>query len=57
VLVVYIAAMTFTLTYGGEHYVVDAFLGWAYAALAVWGVARLMSGRTGSGPLSRPGGR
>lgn len=35
----YILAMTFTLTYGGEHYVVDAFLGWAYAAVAVYGVA------------------
>lgn len=34
----YIAAMTFTLTYGGEHYVVDAFVGWAYAAVAVYGV-------------------
>lgn len=38
-LVVYILAMTFTLTYGGEHYIVDAFLGWAYAAVAVYGVA------------------
>ena len=38
-------AMTFTLAYGGEHYVVDAFVGWAYAAVAVFGVARL-SGRT-----------
>jgi hypothetical protein len=38
-LVLYILAMTFTLTYGGEHYVVDAFLGWAYAAVAVYGVA------------------
>ena len=38
-LVLYILAMTFTLTYGGEHYVVDAFLGWAYAAAAVYGVA------------------
>lgn len=35
----YIVAMTFTLTYGGEHYIVDAFLGWAYAAVAVYGVA------------------
>jgi membrane-associated phospholipid phosphatase len=38
-LVLYILAMTFTLTYGGEHYVVDAFLGWLYAAVAVYGVA------------------
>ncbi len=39
VLVAYVLAMTFTLTYGGEHYVVDAFLGWLYAAGAVYGVA------------------
>ncbi len=38
-LVLYVLAMTFTLTYGGEHYVVDAFFGWAYAAVAVYGVA------------------
>ena len=41
-LLVYVAAMTFTLTYGGEHYVVDAMLGWAYAAFAVWAVGRTM---------------
>ena len=40
-LVLYIVAMTFTLTYGGEHYVVDAFVGWLYAAVAVFGVAWL----------------
>jgi len=44
-LVLYILAMTFTLTYGGEHYVVDAFLGWAYAAAAVYGVAWLFRRR------------
>ena len=38
-LVLYVLAMTFTLTYGGEHFVVDAFIGWAYAAVAVYGVA------------------
>ncbi|MCW2615543.1 MAG: phosphoesterase PA-phosphatase related protein [Frankiales bacterium] len=38
-LALYVLAMTFTLTYGGEHYVVDAFIGWAYAAVAVYGVA------------------
>ncbi len=41
----YILAMTFTLTYGGEHYVVDAFLGWVYAAVAVYGVAWLFRRR------------
>ncbi len=38
-LVLYVLAMTFTLTYGGEHFIVDAFIGWAYAAVAVFGVA------------------
>ena len=37
-LVLYVVAMTFTLTYGGEHYVVDALIGWLYAAVAVYGV-------------------
>jgi hypothetical protein len=41
VLVLYILVMTFTLTYGGEHYVVDAFVGWVYAAVSVYGVAWL----------------
>ena len=44
-LVLYVLAMTFTLTYGGEHYVVDAFLGWLYAAAAVHGVAWLFRRR------------
>jgi membrane-associated phospholipid phosphatase len=44
-LLVYIAAMTFTLTYGGEHYVVDAVLGWAYAAFSVWVVSRVLQRR------------
>jgi hypothetical protein len=44
-LVLYVAAMTFTLTYGGEHYVVDAFLGWFYAAVAVFGVGWLFRRR------------
>jgi hypothetical protein len=44
-LVLYVLAMTFTLTYGGEHYVVDAFIGWAYAAVAVFGVAWWFSRR------------
>ena len=50
----YIAAMTFTLTYGGEHYVVDAVLGWVYAAVSVWLVARLMARRQRE---AVPGGR
>ena len=53
-LVLYIAAMTFTLTYGGEHYVVDAFAGWAYAAVAVWLVARVLQRRADA--VRRPAG-
>ena len=49
-LTAYIAVMTFTLTYGGEHYVVDAFVGWAYAAVAVHGVAWLLRDRHPTGP-------
>ena len=44
-LVGYILAMTFTLTYGGEHYIVDAFLGWLYAAGAVYGIGWLLDRR------------
>ena len=41
-LVLYIAAMTFTLVYGGEHYVVDVLIGWAYAVASVAAVAVLL---------------
>ena len=41
----YAAAMTFTLVYGGEHYVVDVLLGWAYAAAALVVVDRVRSRR------------
>jgi hypothetical protein len=51
-LVVYIFAMTFTLTYGGEHYVVDAFLGWAYAAAGVYAMRWLFDRNP---PKSSPG--
>ena len=53
-LVAYVAVMTFALAYGGEHYVVDAVVGWAYAAVAVVGVAGLSRrrARTGS-PTNR----
>jgi hypothetical protein len=50
-LVLYVVAMTFTLTYGGEHYVVDAFLGWAYAAAAVHGVRWCFDRRERREPL------
>jgi hypothetical protein len=45
-LIAYVVVMTFTLTYSGEHYVVDAVVGWAYAAVAVYGVAALFRRRT-----------
>ena len=41
-LVGYLAAMTFTLVYGGEHYVFDVLVGWLYAALAVGAVGWLL---------------
>ena len=41
VLLAYPLAMTFTLVYSGEHYVIDVLVGWAYVAavFAVVGVA------------------
>jgi hypothetical protein len=51
-LVLYVLAMTFTLTYGGEHYIVDAFIGWAYAAAAVYGVAWWFRRRERREPVS-----
>ena len=50
-LALYVLAMTFTLTYGGEHYIVDAFIGWAYAAAAVYGVAWMFRRRERHEPL------
>jgi hypothetical protein len=50
-LALYVLAMTFTLTYGGEHYVVDAFIGWAYAAVAVYGVAWFFRRRGAADPI------
>ncbi len=38
----YIAGMTFTLVYGGEHYVIDVLIGWAYAAGSVLAVRWLL---------------
>lgn len=34
-MVAYVLVMAFTLVYGGEHYVADVLMGWAYAAVAV----------------------
>lgn len=44
-LVTYVLAMVFTLVYGGEHYVSDVLMGWAYAAAAVFGVRWVASRR------------
>ncbi|MFI6448615.1 phosphatase PAP2 family protein [Kitasatospora sp. NPDC050543] len=44
-LAAYPAAMAFTLVYGGEHFIVDIVVGWAYAALICWGVPRLFGRR------------
>ncbi len=41
VLVAYLLAMAFALVVSGEHYVVDVFLGWAYAWAACWAWARI----------------
>jgi hypothetical protein len=53
-LVAYVAVMTFALAYGGEHYVVDAVAGWAYAAVAVFGVARVLRRRAPSAHAGTP---
>ena len=44
----YICAMTFTLVYAGEHYVVDVLLGWLYAAVALRVVDTVMARRARS---------
>jgi membrane-associated phospholipid phosphatase len=44
-LVAYVLVMVFALAYGGEHYVVDALVGWVYAAVAVLGTAALFRRR------------
>lgn len=38
ILVTYTVLMALTLVYSGEHYVIDALIGWAYAAAAVTAV-------------------
>jgi hypothetical protein len=49
-LVGYICAMTFTLVYGGEHYLADVLLGWLYAAISLVVVDRFRARRErGSG--------
>ncbi|MFD0410154.1 phosphatase PAP2 family protein [Kitasatospora sp. NPDC127116] len=58
VLVAYPLAMTFTLVYGAEHFIIDVFVGWAYAAVVVFGLRRLRNRRAAaatSGPAPAPG--
>ena len=52
-LVLYALAMTFTLVYGGEHYVTDILLGWLYAAVSVLAVS--LVGRARSRPVQTGG--
>lgn len=40
-LVLYVLAMAFTLVYGGEHYVFDVVVGWAYAVAVALAAAAL----------------
>jgi small basic protein len=42
VLVTYVLAMAFTLVYTGEHFVIDEFVGWSYAAIVFVSGSRLL---------------
>ncbi|WP_157537937.1 phosphatase PAP2 family protein [Kitasatospora azatica] len=44
-LALYPLAMAFTLVYGAEHFVIDILMGWAYAAVVVFGLGRLLDRR------------
>ena len=49
-LLCYPLAMTFTLVYAGEHYVIDVLVGWVYVGLAFRSSAgRALVGAIGSG--------
>ncbi|AUY51252.1 phosphatase PAP2 family protein [Streptomyces sp. CB01881] len=52
-LVAYPLAMAFTLVYGAEHFIVDIFAGWAYAAAVVFG-ARWLRAQPRAGLQGRP---
>jgi membrane-associated phospholipid phosphatase len=57
-LLAYPLAMTFTLVYSGEHYVIDVLVGWAYVAGTFWlvGLAERWW-RARRGPAPDPAGR
>jgi hypothetical protein len=40
--VAYVLAMAFTLVYTGEHFVIDEFVGWTYAAVVFVVGSRLL---------------
>jgi hypothetical protein len=57
VLLLYPLAMTFTLVYGGEHYVVDVLVGWAYVLVSfvvVGAAERRWSARRAEPPAGLP---
>ena len=45
-LVAYVAAMAFALTYFAEHYIFDILVGYVYAVAAFWLVSRILNRRT-----------
>ena len=58
-LLAYPLAMTFTLVYSGEHYMIDVLVGWAYVGMTflVVGLAERWWAATGRGtppPAQRP---
>jgi hypothetical protein len=57
VLVTYVFAMAFTLVYTGEHFVIDEFIGWAYAIAAFFVGSRLLDRWQARQPRSRWGRR
>ena len=56
-LVAYVLAMAFTLVYTGEHFVIDEFVGWSYAAAAYFVGSHLLDRWTAwrSDRLASPG--
>lgn len=51
-LMLYVAAMAFTLVYAGEHYVIDLLAGWVYAVASVVVVRRIL--RSPTTPVEEP---
>ncbi|MFD8597596.1 phosphatase PAP2 family protein [Kitasatospora sp. NPDC059646] len=53
ILAAYPLAMGFTLVYGGEHFIIDVLVGWAYAWVMVTLVNRLVARRAASRAAKR----